>query len=40
MTEDGDDKNWHVKNVYAHLSLAMYSAQVLERGIANTNDVR
>ena len=35
MTEHSDDKNEHVKNVYAHFGLAMYFAQVLEHGLAN-----
>ena len=35
-TEDGDDKDEHVKNVYAHFGLAMYFAQVLEHGLVNT----
>jgi hypothetical protein len=36
MTTEHDDKDEHVKNVYAHFGLAMYSAQVLEHGLANT----
>ena len=35
-TENDDDKDEHVKNVYAHFGLAMYFAQVLEHGLANT----
>ena len=35
-TEHGDDKNEHVKNVYAHFGLAMYFVQVLEHALANT----
>jgi hypothetical protein len=35
-TEHGDYRDEHVNNVYAYFGLAMYFAQVLEHGIANT----
>jgi hypothetical protein len=35
-TGHNDDKDEQVKNVYAHFGLAMYFAQVLEHGLANT----
>ena len=36
MTDHGDDKDEHVKNVYAHFGLAIYFAQVLEHALVNT----
>ncbi len=36
MTNNSDDTNEHVKTVYANFGLAMYFAQVLEHGLANT----
>ncbi len=32
---ESDDKDEHVKTVYAHYGLAMYLAQVLEHGLVN-----